>query len=137
MCKQGIKIAVFVWILWLSGCSTGLYTSKHSTAPAFGPVVKGMTRAEAEDHLGRPFLISGISENQYRALYEYRLGMSPKEMIRMDVMDFVTAGMGVLIVNPVDRFTGSEHLMAVVYRMEDGYEKNDRVVEVHEKIRLR
>jgi hypothetical protein len=131
MSKRGLKAAVLVWIIFFAGCSTGLYTRMNSTTPSFGPVLPGMTRAEAENYLGTPVLKTRMSEDRYWAVYEYELEMSVKETWIMDLLDFTTAGMGTLIVNPVDRFKGSEHFIEVVYRMEDSFEMNDRIVEIH------
>jgi hypothetical protein len=135
-----IRFFPLIFFLGLSmffpACSTGVYVKMHSTAPEWGPVFLGMKRSEAERHLGTPMFISRLSENQYSGIYEYHSVMSPKETLSFDVMDFATMGLGNLIISPVDRFKRSNHLIAVVYQMDDKYINNDRVIDIKEKVKV-
>lgn len=132
-----IKTAVIIlFAAIILACSTGLYRRIDSSAPSFGPIFADMTRAEAEMHLGPPIMIAPIGEGQYRGIYEYEIERDVKDTIYNDVMDFVTSGMGILIVSPVDRFKGTRHLIAVLYEMKDQYEKNDRVVDIEDRFQV-
>jgi hypothetical protein len=132
-----IIIALLILILCLIiGCSTGLFTRMDSSAPSFGPILIGMTRAEAEMHLGDPIIITPTDEGHYKGLYEYEMDRSITDTIMTDLLDIVTLGMGDLIVSPVDRFKGCEHLIAIQYEMNDQYSRNDRVIKITDRVKI-
>lgn len=123
--------------LLLPACSPGVYVNMYSSAPPLTPILIGMKRHEVEIHLGKPLYISRLDEDLYRGIYEYNVKIRPLDTLCFDIMDFTTLGLGNLLVSPVDRFKSSTHLIAVTYQMEDKYIKNDRVVNIKEKIKIR
>ena len=127
---------MFLLPIFILGCSSGVYNKMDSSAPSFGPILVGMTRAEAEMHLGVPLLVTAENDGRYSTIYEYEIEKGAMDTIATDILDFLTAGIGVLIVSPVDRFNGSKHLLAIVYEMEDQYAKNDRVVAITERVKI-
>ena len=122
--------------LMMPACSPGVYVKMDSSAPARSPVFIGMKRHDAEMHLGTPLFISNLNDYQYRGIYEYQTIPGAINMLSYDIMDFMTLGLGNLLVSPLDRSTGSRHLVAVVYRMEDEYSNNDRVVDIKERVKI-
>ena len=136
MFRQFMKTAMAALMLLIAGCSPGLYTRMDASAPSFGPVIMGMSRADAERYLGHPIYVRRLSENRYEIVYEYQTERSARDTLITDVMDFMTFGMGSMIISPVDRFCGIKHLMSVNYEMTDCYRKNDRVIALHEKVEL-
>lgn len=122
--------------LVMTSCSPGMYVKIDSTAPERGPVFIGMKRHEAEMQLGEPIFIARLNEEQYRGIYEYEATPNALDTVGYDMLDFTTLGLGRLIVSPIDRAKGSRHLVAVVYRMEDEYVTNDRVVDIKEEIKV-
>ena len=107
-----------------------------SSAPSFGPILVGMTRAEAEMHLGDPIMITPTDEGHYRGLYKYERDRPVTDTIMTDVLDFITFGMGNLVVSPVDRFKGCKHLIAINYEMNDQYSRNDRVIKIIDRVKI-
>ncbi len=122
--------------LMIAACSPGVYVKLDSSAPERSPVFIGMKRHEAELHLGTPLYINRLNDEQYRGIYEYETIQSGLSELSYDIMDFTTLGLGDLIVSPLDRSKGSRHLVAVVYQMEDEYIKNDRVVDIKDRIKV-
>lgn len=120
----------------LQSCSSGLYGRLDSTSPNFGPVLIGMTRAEAEMRLGDPIYVSRLDDNRYRAIYKYEVKPKAFDQLCVDVLDFTTFGMGNLIVGPIDRFKGSSHLMSVVYEIKGDCQDNDVITDIKSKIRI-
>ncbi len=117
------------------GCSSGIFTRMDSTAPLFGPILVGMTRSEAEMHLGNPLMITPAEEGQYRVLYEYEIERDVTDTIMTDILDAVTFGMGNLVVSPADRFRGCEHLIVIQYQMNDQHSRNDCVVGIKDRVK--
>ncbi len=123
--------------LMIMACSPGVYVKMDSSAPARSPVFIGMKRHEAELHLGNPLFIARLNEDQYRGIYEYQTIPNAMNTLAYDIMDITTLGLGNLIVSPLDRSTGSRHLVAVVYQMDDGYVNNDRIVDIKERVKVK
>lgn len=123
--------------LMMLACSPGVYVKMDSTAPDRGPVFIGMKRHEAELHLGTPLYIARLNKNQYRGIYEYETVPNAMDTLSYDILDFTTLGLGNLLVSPLDRSKGSRHLLAVVYQMDDIDIKNDRVVDIKERIKVK
>ena len=123
--------------LMVTACSPGVYTKMDSSAPERTPVFIGMKRYEAEQHLGSPLFIARLNDEQYRGIYEYEAVPTAANTLCYDIMDIATVGLGDLIVSPLDRSKGTRHLVAVVYQMDDGYIKNDRVVDIKEQIKVK
>lgn len=137
MSYRFISLALCLGVcLMMLACSPGVYVKLDSTAPERGPVFIGMKRHEAEMHLGTPFFIARLNEDQYRGIYEYETVPSAMDTLSYDIMDFTTMGLGKLIVSPLDRSKGSRHLVAVVYQMEDEFLNNDRVVDIEERVKV-
>jgi hypothetical protein len=107
-----------------------------SSASSYGPIFVGMTRAEAEMHLGNPIMITPTDEGNYRGLYEYEMDRPVTDTIMTEVLDFITLGMGNLVVSPVDRFKGCEHLIAIKYEMNDQYSRNDKVIKIIDRVKI-
>jgi len=126
---------LFLLIINLLGCSPGLFTRMGSTAPSFGPLLIGMNRAEAERYLGCPITIMQVDYDSYRGIYEYEIERSNRSVFAMDIWDFMTSGLATLIVSPADRFKGTRHLMTIVYKRTDIYEKNDQVIAITNKFK--
>jgi hypothetical protein len=131
--QKMIRILSLLLIALLLGCSPGLYRRMDSSTPRFGPIYIGMTRAEAECHLGCPLTTMRIGHEQYQGIYEYELERKVTDTVVTDIMDFATSGLGILIVSPLDRFQGTRHLITVVYEMEDDNAKNDRVAAIYDQ----
>ncbi len=114
--------------------SSGLYTKIDSTAPGFGPVHVGLTRAYAERYLGQSLFVMDLDENHYVNVYRYERERDVKDTIVTDLLDVVTFGLGVYMVSPIDRFNGTFHLMAVTYRIEDKNGTGDRIVGITDRL---
>ncbi|MFC1891145.1 tetratricopeptide repeat protein, partial [Thermodesulfobacteriota bacterium] len=57
------------------------------------------------------------------------------DAVKLTILDFVTLGMGTLIVTPIDRFKGTSHLMAVDYEREGIHSSDDKVVGIYYKLK--
>ena len=128
-----IRLLSLLLIMLLLGCSPGLYRRIGSSTPRFGPIYIGMTRAEAERHLGCPLTTMRVGHEQYKGVYEYELERKVTDTVVTDIMDFATSGLGILIVSPLDRFQGTRHLITVVYNMKDDNANNDRVAAIYDQ----
>jgi tetratricopeptide (TPR) repeat protein len=95
----------------------------------------GMTRGQAEKYLNSPVHTMQITDNQYRVIYEYEAERDETDVIKFDILDFCTFGMGTLIVSPIDRFQGSRHLMAVDYLRESRYALDDKVIGINYRLK--
>lgn len=115
--------------------SPGLHTRMNSTAPSFGPIFLGITREDAERHLGNPLLTMTLDDKHYINTYEYELERSVKETLATDLLDVATFGLGIYIVSPIDRFDGTKHLISITYMIEDQHERNDRIMAVTDRLR--
>ena len=131
-----ISLIFFLGVCLMTACSSGVYVQMDSTAPERGPVFIGMKRYEAERHLGSPLFITRLNKDQYTGIYEYEEGLTADDIVCLDLMDFTTMGLGNLIVTPLDRKKGMNHLMAVVYQMDDKDVCNDRVVGIKERVEV-
>lgn len=131
--KNNLMPIIFILIL-AAGCSSGVFTRMDSSAPSFGPLIEGMTRSEAELHLGDPVMITVIEEGRYQGLYRYEKERAVTDTVMTDMLDILTLGMGNLIIKPTDRFKGCEHLIAILYQMEDQHSRNDRIVKITDRV---
>ena len=129
ICLLGVCLAV-------PACSPGVYVKLDSTAPARSPIFIGMNRRDVESHLGKPLFVSRLNDDLYRGIYEYDAKPGGFDTLCFDVMDFTTLGLGHFLVSPVDRLKSRNYLMAVTYRMEDENLRNDKVVDIKEKVKV-
>lgn len=134
MFKRAKRILVVILVTTFLGCTPGLFTRLDSSAPSFGPIFSGITRQEAERHLGDPILTMEIDKAHYRNIYAYEVERSARYGLFTDAVDLVTADLGSLIFSPIDRFRGTKHLLAVIYQRQDDYAENDRVIAVLERL---
>jgi len=134
MFKRVKKFWVVILVTTLLGCTPGVFTQLGSTAPSFGPIVPGITREDAERHLGVPILSMEIDAFHYRNIYAYEVERSEKYALFTDAMDMVTFDLGTLIFSPIDRFKGTRHLLAITYQIQDDHAENDRVIAVMERL---
>ena len=130
--KHTIVLALL--LTGLLGCTPGLYTRMDSTAPTFGPLYMGMTRQDAERHLGTPIVKIPVDETHYKNIYEYEEERSVLYTASTDVADILTLGLTNMMISPIDRFNGKRHFIAVVFEIRDPYEENDRISRIMDKI---
>ena len=121
---------VCVLLLTVSGCTPGIYQRLDSSAPAFGPIYPGITRQDAERHLGPPLLTIKVDKHHYRSLYEYERERRNRDILITDIMDFLTCGLGNELISPIDRFAGTKHLLEITYYGADQDISNDRIVDI-------
>lgn len=126
-------VALFFLLATFSSCATtpGVYTRLDSTAPAFGPIFLGISRVDAERHLGHPILTMPLDEGpSYVVVYEYQQQRSTFDTIATDFLDYATFGLGTYMISPMDRFEGTKHLIAITYQRENPYQEQlkDRVI---------
>jgi hypothetical protein len=127
------SIRIYLLVLLFSGCTSGYYTQKKSTAPFLGPVIIGLSRAEVENYLGMPLFSYPIGEGTYTNFYEYHRNWTGDEILSMDILDFITFGMGEYIISPMERYEGPQMLVSITYTIESGNNYlNDRVVLIEE-----
>ena len=127
-------IILILLLTGISGCTPGLYTRMDSTAPTFGPLYMGMTRQDAERHLGTPIAKIPIDKTHYKNVYEYEEERSVLYTASTDVADIMSLGLTNLMISPIDRFNGKRHLIAVVFEIRDPYAENDRISRIMDKI---
>ena len=127
---RGMTVLLFLSLL-MGGCTPGTYTKKHSTAPALGPIMAGLSRAEVEDYLGKPLTTIPIDKQAYTNLYTYEKEMGVGETRSLDFLNIITLCLGDYVVTPMDRYSGTKHLVAITYVAAQGIERElDRVVEI-------
>ncbi len=136
MTKNLIKIILSFILIVMSGCTPGLHTKKKSTVPDYGVIYEGLTKMEAEKRLGLPVMTIEIDDMHYRNIYEYTIERNAKEIYSTDLKDFLTLGMYEMVLSPIDRFKGTKHLMAVVYKKENTHENEDKIISVIKKIKV-
>ena len=120
----------------LFGCTPGLFTRMDSTAPSLGPIFIGTSREDAERHVGPPILTMPLDSGPYVNVYEYGIERSIADTISTDIMDYWTAGLGTLIISPMDRFERTRHLIAITYKRENRNKEqmNDRVIAITNRL---
>lgn len=114
--------------------TTGVYTKLGSSAPSFGPIYVGTTRAYAERYLGTPTVMMWLDENHYINVYEYERERSVRDTIMTDFLDVVTFGLGEYMISPSDRVNGTRHLMAVTFLRVNKHGEDDRVVSITDRL---
>ncbi|MBN1849902.1 MAG: hypothetical protein JW932_15115 [Deltaproteobacteria bacterium] len=129
------QIIVLILLLYgLVGCTPGLYTRMDSTAPTFGPLYMGMTRQDAERHVGIPIFKIPVDKTHYKNIYEYEEERGALYTASTDIADILSLGLTSLMISPIDRFNGKRHLIAVVFEIRDSYAENDRITRILDKI---
>ena len=131
MNSQRCATLLLLLSLLLGGCTPGTYTRKHSTAPAFGPIIVGMSLEEVEKYLGKPLTTVPIDEFSYTNLYGYEQEFGVTETRSLDFLNIITFGLGDYIVTPMDRYSGTRHLVAITYVVAEGLNREkDRVAKI-------
>jgi hypothetical protein len=121
---------ILILFTMLIGCTSGYYTKKRSTAPELGPIIVGISRGEVENYLGIPIMSYHTGEGLYRNIYEFNRGWTSKETFKLDLLDFLTFGMGEWIVTPMERYRGPKQIVSITYSVEGYASWRDRVVEI-------
>jgi tetratricopeptide (TPR) repeat protein len=125
-------IAMVICSVSFVGCAPGTFSRLDSTIPPFGPIVVGMSRGAAERTLGDPMMTFWMDDYYYTSIYEYTQATSVSNSMATDFLYFITFGMGVYIISPIDTFEGTKHLLTLTYAVEDRYRANDSVISVDE-----
>jgi hypothetical protein len=130
-----IKAIISILILgfMITGCTPGIYQRLDSTAPQHGLIFPGITRQDAERYLGPPLLSIRLDKNHYQNIYAYELERSNTDILVTDIMDFVTFDLGNEIISPIDRFSGTRHLIAITYYGADQDTSNDQITSITDK----
>ncbi len=126
-------ISILVIVIMMTGCTPGIYKRLDSTIPQHGLIYRGITRQDAERYLGPPLLSIQLDKNHYQNIYAYELERSHSEILLTDMMDFVTFDLGNELISPIDRFSGTTHLIAITYYGADQDTSNDQVLSIIDK----
>lgn len=125
-------MSILVMCIMMTGCTPGIYKRIDSTAPQNGLLFAGITRQDAERYLGPPLLSVRIDKTHYQNIYTYEKERSNTDILVMDMMDFVTFDLGNELVSPIDRFSGTAHLIAITYYGADQDTSNDQVLSIRD-----
>ena len=131
MIKAMISILIIGFMI--TGCTPGVYQRLDSTVPQNGLIFPGITRQDAERYLGPPLLSVRLDKNHYQNIYAYETERSPRYILVTDIMDFVTFDLGNELISPIDRFSGTRHLIAITYYGADQDTFNDQVTSITDK----
>jgi len=126
-------ISILVMGIMMMGCTPGIYKRLDSTIPQHGLIYPGITRQDAERYLGPPLLLVRLDKNHYQNIYAYEIERSNTDILVTDMMDFVTFDLGEELVSPIDRFSGTTHLIAITYYGADQDTSNDQVLSIIDK----
>lgn len=131
MMKAMISILIIGFMI--TGCTPGIYKRLDSSVPQRGLMFPGITRQDAERYLGPPLLSVRLDKNHYQNIYAYELERSNTDILVTDMMDFVTFDLGNEFISPIDRFSGTTHLIAITYYGADQDTSNDQVLSIIDK----
>ena len=126
-------ISILIIGLMITGCTPGIYQRIDSTAPQHGLIFPGITRQDAERYLGPPLLSVRVDKTHYQNIYAYELERNNTDILVTDAMDFATCGLGNEIISPIDRFSGTRHLIAITYYGADQDTSNDQITSITDK----
>jgi hypothetical protein len=90
-----------------------------------------MSLEEVEKYLGKPLTTVPIDDFSYTNLYGYEQELGVTETRSLDFLNIITFGLGDYIVTPMDRYSGTRHLVAITYVVAEGYyREKDRVARI-------
>jgi hypothetical protein len=90
-----------------------------------------MSLKEVEKYLGKPMTTVPIDEFTYANLYGYEQELGVTETRSLDFLNLITFGLGNYIVTPMDRYSGTRHLVAITFIVAEGYNREkDRVAKI-------
>jgi hypothetical protein len=125
-------MSILIMSIMMAGCTPGIFKRIDSTAPQNGLLFAGITRQDAERYLGPPLLSVRLDKTHYQNIYAYEKERSNTDMLIMDMMDFATFGLGNELVSPIDRFSGTAHLISITYYGVDQDTSNDQVLSIRD-----